>query len=72
MIGLSGALERSLFSADAIALGGVVDLLTICADLLQEALGRSVALSRVVNRALVQHTGALRAKIGMVSAGLVP
>lgn len=71
-IGLSAALEHGFFPADAIALGGAVDLLTIRSDVLQEALAGSVALARVVNRALLQHTAALRAKIGIVSAGSMP
>lgn len=71
-IGLAAALERNRFPADSIALGGAVDLVTIRADVLQEALAGSVALGRVVNRALLQHTAALRAKIDIVSAGSVP
>ena len=71
-IGLAAALDGGTFPADAIALGGVVDVVSIRADVLQEALGGSVAVALAVNRALLRHTAALRAKIDIVSAGAVP
>ena len=71
-IGLAAALEGGVFPADAIAIGGPVELLWIDADALRDALAASVAVARAVNRALLQHTAALRAKIDIVSAGSVP
>lgn len=71
-IGLAAALEDGVFPADAIAIGGPVDVLWIGADALREALAASVAVGLAVNRALLQHTAALRAKIDIVSAGSVP
>lgn len=71
-IGLSAALEGGAFPADALAVGGVVDVLWIRADVLRHALARSVAVGNAVNRALLRHTAALRAKIDIVSAGSVP
>jgi CRP-like cAMP-binding protein len=71
-IGLAAALESGVFPADAIAIGGPVELLWIGADALHDALAASVAVARAVNRALLQHTAALRAKIDIVSAGSVP
>lgn len=40
-IGLAAALEHDAFPADAIAIGGPVDVLSIRADTLRESLGRS-------------------------------
>lgn len=71
-VGLAAVLEHGVFPADAIAIGGAVDVLSIRADVLQEALETSVAVGLAVNRALLQHTAALRAKIDIVSAGSVP
>ncbi len=71
-VGLAAALEHGLFPADAVAIGGAVDVLSIRADVLQETLEASVAVGLAVNRALLQHTAALRAKIDIVSAGSVP
>lgn len=71
-IGLAAALEHDAFPADAIAIGGPGDVLSIRADTLRESLGRSVAVALAVNRALLWHTAALRAKIDIVSAGSVP
>ena len=71
-IGLSAALEHDIFPADAVALGGAVDVLAIRADALRAALADSVAVGHAVNRALLAHTAALRAKIDIVSAGSVP
>ncbi|WP_248280653.1 Crp/Fnr family transcriptional regulator [Aromatoleum aromaticum] len=71
-VGLAAVLEHGLFPADAIAIGGAVDVLSIRADALQEALETSVTVGFAINRALLQHTAALRAKIDIVSAGSVP
>ncbi|NMG43969.1 cyclic nucleotide-binding domain-containing protein [Aromatoleum toluvorans] len=71
-VGLVAALESGNFPADAIALGGPAEVLLIRAEALREALGNSVAVGLAVNRALLQHTAALRAKIDIVSAGSVP
>ncbi|AYH44291.1 Crp/Fnr family transcriptional regulator [Azoarcus sp. DN11] len=71
-VGLVAALESGSFPADAIALGGTAEVLLIRAEALREALGNSVAVGLAVNRALLQHTAALRAKIDIVSAGSVP
>lgn len=71
-VGLSAALEGGAFPADALAVGGSVDVLWIRTDALQAALARSVAVGQAVNRALLRHTAALRAKIDIVSAGSVP
>ena len=72
VIGLAAALEHSVFPADAIAIGGQVDVLWVRAAALRDALPASAAISLVVNRALLRHTAALRAKIDIVSAGSVP
>jgi len=71
-IGLSAALEHGIFPADALAIGGQVEVLWLRADVLDAALLGSVAIGLAVNRALLQHTAALRAKIDIVSAGTVP
>lgn len=71
-IGLAAALEHEVFPADAIAIGGPVDVLSISADALYESLESSIAVGLAVNRALLRHTAALRAKIDIVSAGSVP
>lgn len=71
-IGLSAALEHDIFPADALALGGQVEVLWLRADALDTALLDSVAIGLAINRALLQHTAALRAKIDIVSAGSVP
>ncbi|NMG00263.1 Crp/Fnr family transcriptional regulator [Aromatoleum toluolicum] len=71
-IGLAAALEDGVFPADAIALGEPVEALLIRAEALRHALDDSIAVGRAVNRALLQHTVALRAKIDIVSAGTVP
>ena len=71
-IGLAAAREDGDFPADAIALGEPVEALLIRAEALRHALDDSIAVSRAVNHALLQHTNALRAKIDIVSAGTVP
>ncbi len=71
-IGLPAALEGGVFPGDAVAMAGVVEVLAIRADALRAALADSVAVGRAVNRALLEHTAALRAKIDIVSAGSVP
>ncbi|NMF87528.1 Crp/Fnr family transcriptional regulator [Aromatoleum petrolei] len=71
-VGLAAALEDGIFPADAIALGEPVELLSIRADTLRDALDNSIAVGRAINRALLRHTVALRAKIDIVSAGSVP
>jgi len=71
-VGLAAALEHSVFPADAIAIGGHVDVLWMRAAALREALPDSVAVSLAITRELLRHTGALQAKINIVSAGSVP
>lgn len=71
-IGLSAALENVAFPADALAIGGDVELLWVRGEALRDALDVSVAVGQAVNRALLKHTAALRAKIDIVSAGSVP
>jgi CRP/FNR family transcriptional regulator, nitrogen oxide reductase regulator len=71
-IGLSAALEHGIFPADALAIGGQVEVLWLRADTLDAALRGSAAIGMAINRALLQHTAALRAKIDIVSAGSVP
>ena len=71
-IGLSAALEHGIFPADALAIGGDVEVLWLRADTLDAALHESAAIAVAMNRALLQHTAALRAKIDIVSAGSVP
>lgn len=71
-IGLGAALERAAFPADAIPIGGAVEVLWIRGEALREALESSMAVARAVNQALLRHTSALRAKINIVSAGSVP
>lgn len=71
-IGLAAALEDVAYPADAIAVGGPVDVVAIRADTLRESLRSSIDVGLAVNRALLQHSAALRAKIDIVSAGSVP
>ncbi len=71
-VGLSAALEHGIFPADALAISGQVEALWLRADALDAALLGSVAIGLAINRALLQHTAALRAKIDIVSAGSVP
>ncbi|WP_018989930.1 Crp/Fnr family transcriptional regulator [Aromatoleum toluclasticum] len=71
-VGLAAALEGGVFPADAIALGEPVEVLSIRAEALRDALDDSIAVGRAVNHALLGHTVALRAKIDIVSAGSVP
>lgn len=71
-VGLSAALEGGVFPADAIAMSGTIEVVSIRAEALREALADSIAVGRVVNRALLEHTAALRSKIDILSAGSVP
>jgi CRP-like cAMP-binding protein len=49
-----------------------VELLKIDASVVRRTLAEDAGLAAAVNRALLRHTQALRAKIGIVSAGTVP
>lgn len=70
-IGLSAALAREPFPADAVALAPVA-VHWIPAAPLAAALPASPALRDAVDHALLMHTHALRDKIDIVSAGTVP
>ena len=70
-VGTSAALERGAYPADALALTET-DLLRVRAEPVLEALMEHAPLALAVNRALLAHTAALRAKIDIVSAGSVP
>lgn len=72
VIGLAPALEQGVFPADAIAIGGPVDVLWLRGAALCETLPDSLQANLAVNRALLRHTTALRAKIDIISAGSVP
>ncbi|HEX8739969.1 MAG TPA: Crp/Fnr family transcriptional regulator [Casimicrobiaceae bacterium] len=71
VIGLSAALAREPFPAEAVALASV-GVRWIPAAPLPAAHSSSPSLRDAVDRALLAHTDALRDKIDIVSAGTVP
>lgn len=71
-IGLPTVLERGRYRSDAVALTADSEVLRIRAEPVLAALAESPALAMAVNRALVRHSGVLRAKIEIVTAGSVP
>jgi CRP-like cAMP-binding protein len=70
-IGISAALERGRFPADAIAITDEVEVLRVQAKPVLEALPHDPVLAMSVNRSLLEHTHALRTKIDVLSAGPV-
>lgn len=71
-LGLPAVLERGSYPSDAIALTHDSDVLRVGADPLLATLAHSPTLASAVNRALVDHSAILRAKIEIVTAGSVP
>lgn len=71
-VGDSAVLERGRYPADAVAASETVEVLRVRAEPVLAALSRDPELSRALNRALLDHTRALRAKITVMSAGSVP
>ncbi len=71
VVGLAAALEGGPYPAHARALTPV-GLLQVRATLIRSRMERDVGLAMAVNRALLDHTRALRVKIDVMSAGAVP
>lgn len=69
-IGLSAMLERSSYPADAIAASDA-EIVRVPGALVLDAMERDNGLARSINRALLDHTRALQAKIAMLTAGEV-
>ncbi len=72
VFGLSAALERSTYPADAIVVSEYAEVLRVQSEPVLALLPESTVLAAAVNRALLEHTRALRAKIDIMSAGAVP
>lgn len=70
-VGDSAVLERGRYPADAIAASETVEVIRVHAEPVLAALPREPQLSQALNRALLDHTRALRAKISVMSAGSV-
>jgi CRP-like cAMP-binding protein len=70
-IGTMAALERRPYPADAIAVTDV-DVLTIPAESVLEAMRVHAPVVAAVNASLVEHTRALQMKIRIMTAGAVP
>ncbi|MEB2310996.1 MAG: Crp/Fnr family transcriptional regulator [Polyangiaceae bacterium] len=70
-VGDSAVLERGRYPADAIAASEVVEVVRVQAEPVLAAMPREPQLAQAVNRALLDHTHALRAKIAVMSAGAV-
>jgi len=71
-IGDAAVLERGSYPADAIAAIGAAEILEVRAGPILDALHDDASLALAFNRALLDHTRALRAKITVMSAGSVP
>jgi CRP-like cAMP-binding protein len=70
-IGVAAALEGSPYPADAIAAGDDVELLLVPSARLRDAASLDMGLAQAMNRALLDHTRALQAKIEVLTAGPV-
>ncbi len=71
-IGDSAVLEKTTYPASALAACDGVEVLRVRAAPVLEALPTSPVLAQAMNRALLEHTHALRAKIEVMTAGAVP
>lgn len=71
-IGLTALLERDTYPADAVAVSDRVEVLRVPAAAFFDTLDRRPAFAGAVQRALIDHTHALRTKIDVLSAGPVP
>lgn len=71
-VGDAAVMERGRYPADAVAASDTVEVLRVRAEPILAALPREPDLSQALNRALLDHTHALRAKIAVMSAGSVP
>ena len=70
-LGDTAVMERGVYPADAVAASDAVEILRVRAEPVLAALPREPELSQALNRALLDHTRALRAKITVMSAGAV-
>lgn len=70
-IGDAAVLERGRYPADAIAASERVEAIRVSAEPVLAAMSREPQLAQALNRALLDHTHALRAKITVMSAGAV-
>lgn len=71
-IGDTAALEQGPYPADAIALTREVEILTIPAPAVLEAVRSRPEVAAAVNASLIDHTRALQDKIRIMTAGAVP
>jgi CRP/FNR family transcriptional regulator, nitrogen oxide reductase regulator len=71
-IGVAAVLERGGYPAAAVAVTDTVEVLSIHAAALLERMARDASLALAMNRALLEHTEALRSKIDVMSSGPVP
>lgn len=71
-VGVPAVLEAGTYPADAIAASTVLEVAVFPAEAVLSAMPASPMLGSNVQRALLQHTHALRAKIDVLSAGSVP
>lgn len=71
-IGISAVLDRCPYPADALTLTASAEVLRVAAAPVLALLEHNAALALAMNRALLEHTDILRAKIDIVSAGSVP
>jgi CRP-like cAMP-binding protein len=70
-VGVPAVLERGTYPADAIAASTTLLVVHFPAEAIFHATSASPALANAVQRALLEHTHALRAKIDVLSAGSV-
>jgi len=71
-VGDSAVMEHGHYPADAVTASETVEVLRVRAETVLAALPREPELAQALNRALLDHTRALRAKITVMSAGTVP
>lgn len=71
-VGTTAVLDRARYPADAVTLTAGAEVLCIAAAPVLALLECSTGLALAMNRALLEHTDILRAKIDIVSAGSVP
>ncbi len=70
-VGDAAALTRGTYPADALAVSAEARLIRVPAEVMLHAMDEQPTLARAVQRALLDHTKMLTAKIDIVSAGSV-
>lgn len=71
-IGVAAVLERAPYPAAALALTDDVQVLSVRAAPVLELAAEDASVAMALNRALLEHTAALRSKIDVLSSGSVP